>query len=94
MEENSRAREAKSNSIWKIRKAWYNIYDEGFIFQRDRLPVYDIPNIEGFELSPYVEYLAPKVKVELLGYQKMVNEDKLAQIRKEKEEQNKTFTSA
>ncbi len=51
--------------------------DEGFIFQRDRLPVYDIPNIEGFELKPYVEYLAPKVKVDLLGHQKKVNEAKI-----------------
>ena len=62
------------------------------------MPVYDIPNIEGFELSPYVEYLAPKVKVELLGHQKKVNEDKILemkqpQIGKGRAEQNRTLTS-
>lgn len=38
----------------------------GFVFQKDKLPVYNIPNIDGFELLPYVEYMAPLLKEELL----------------------------
>lgn len=45
----------------------------GFIFQRDKLPVYDIPNLEGFELQPYVEYLAPKLSRDLLQIQTKIN---------------------
>ena len=32
-------------------------------------------------MSPYVEYLAQKVKVELLGHQKKVNEDKISEMK-------------
>ena len=41
---------------------------------------YDIPNIEGFELLPYVEYLAPKLNGELLTHQARINKEKLEKL--------------
>ena len=55
----------------------------GFIFEKDKLPNYDIPNIDGFELSPYVEYLAPKINGKLLNHQRNVNLHKLFTMKKE-----------
>ena len=45
------------------------------------MPVYDIPNIDGFELLPYVEYLAPLLDEALLTHQAKANRDKLQSIR-------------
>ena len=48
-------------------------------------------------MSPYVEYLAPKVKVELLGHQKKVNDDKILEMKQPKiaakGEESRTLTS-
>lgn len=52
----------------------------GFKFDKDKLPFYDIPNLDGFELKPYVEYLAPLLTEDLKDYQKVVNENKLKQM--------------
>jgi len=47
------------------------------VFQKDKLPNYEIPNIEGFELKPYVEYLAPKLEGASLSHQQSVNKGKV-----------------
>lgn len=57
------------------------MYDSGFVFQKDKLPVYDIPNIDGFELLPYVEYMAPLLDETLLSHQKRVNQEKIQRIK-------------
>ncbi len=73
MEENQRVGKTELDSFRKIRQARYFIGQLGFIFQKDKLPTYDIPNVDGFELLPYVEYLAPKLDSKLLSHQKKVN---------------------
>ena len=39
--------------------------------------MYDIPNIDDFELLPYVEYLAPQLDAKLLNHQSAVNKELL-----------------
>ena len=49
----------------------------GFVFDKEKLPFYDIPNLEGFELKPYVEYNAPKIPEELQNHQQKANQLKM-----------------
>jgi hypothetical protein len=35
--------------------------DVEFILQDEKIPLWDIPSLEGFTLQPYVQYLTPKV---------------------------------
>ena len=45
------------------------------------MPFYDIPNVEGFELKPYVEYLTPLLDKALLNHQKKVNEEVIKKMK-------------
>lgn len=85
LEKNQRARKAKFNSVWKVRKTWYFLIYSGFVFQKDKLPTYNIPNIDGFELLPYVEYMAPKLTGDLLKHQQQVNQKKIQELSQPKE---------
>jgi hypothetical protein len=50
------------------------------VFQKDKLPVYDIPNVDGFELLPYVEYLCPLLDPKLLNHQQKVNRENIKKL--------------
>lgn len=84
LENNQVARKTEPHSFRKVRQTWYFCQHLGFIFQKDKLPVYDIPNIDGFELKPYVEFLAPKLKSELLIHQQTVNKKKIQEFKEAK----------
>ena len=43
--------------------------------------MYDIPNIDGFELLPYVEYNAPLLEGKLLNHQSRVNRELLEKMK-------------
>ena len=45
-----------------------------------KVPFFDIPNIDGFELKPYVDFNAPRLNEKLLNHQIKINQDKLARI--------------
>lgn len=36
-----------------------------FLFDKDKVPFYNIPDLEGFNLKPYVSYATPKVQDDL-----------------------------
>jgi hypothetical protein len=47
------------NSLRKVIKYW--LIDIGFRFDKTKVPLFDIPNIDGFELKPYIDFNAPKL---------------------------------
>jgi hypothetical protein len=54
----------------------------GFKFDKEKVPFYDIPNIDGFELKPYVDFNAPKLNEKYLNHQLKVNQEKIEQVGK------------
>jgi hypothetical protein len=46
------------------------------------VPFLDIPNIDGFELKPYVDFNAPRINEKHLNHQLRVNQELIEKISK------------
>lgn len=68
--------------VYQIRQIIDN--NAGFKFDKEKLPFYDIPDLTGFDLKPYVQYNAPKLSAELSKHQFTINNDKIAKLQSSK----------
>jgi len=71
-----RIREYERQSL----KPYGKFVRSGFKFDKEKLPFYDIPDLSGFELRPYVEYNALKLSDSLKNHQTQVNKDKIEKL--------------
>ena len=60
-------------------QVWMGLW-VGFILDKEKLPFFDIPDLTGCELKPYVEYNAPLISDELRNHQSNVNKLKLSKL--------------